>query len=100
MKVEYSSLAQQDFENIQEYLLHKFGWQVLEKFLDDWDKGIQILRSKIVFFEKYEDTSYRKFLVTKHNYVIYQYQEEVLKIFRIINNFQNPDDNYSSIAQS
>lgn len=99
MRVEYSDLSKKDFENLQDYLFDQWGILVLEIFLDKYDQPIQMLLSKNVYFEKYRDTGFMKYLVTKHNYIIYDYKDDMLRIHRVINNFQNPDDNYESISK-
>lgn len=98
-KVDISVEAQQDIDEIESYLLRKWNQNVVFKFFDLLDKAISILEVGNVNFEKYEDTGFMKYLVTKHNYIIYDYQGDLLRIHRIINNFQNPGDNYESVSK-
>lgn len=99
MKVDISIAAQQDIDDIESYLLRKWNQKVVFKFFDQLDDAISILETQNVYFEKYRDTGFMKYLVTKHNYIIYDYQDDMLRIHRVINNFQNPDDNYESISK-
>ncbi|WP_177205405.1 hypothetical protein [Halpernia frigidisoli] len=49
-----------------------------------------------VVFQKYEETIYRKILITKHNTLIYVIKDDVI---RIIQNFQDPEENYKDILR-
>ncbi len=98
-KVDISVEAQQDIDDIESYLLRKWNQDVVFGFFDLLDNAISILEVGNVYFEKYENTVFMKYLVTKHNYIIYDYQDDLLRIHRIINNFQNPEDNYKSISK-
>ncbi|WP_374441570.1 type II toxin-antitoxin system RelE/ParE family toxin [Epilithonimonas sp.] len=98
-KVDISVEAQQDIDDIESYLLRKWNQDVVFGFFDLLDNAISILEVGNVYFEKYENTGFMKYLVTKHNYIIYDYQDDLLRIHRVINNFQNPEDNYKSISK-
>lgn len=98
-KVDISVGAQQDNNNIESYLLRKWNQDAVFNFFDLLDNAISILEVGNVFFEMYENTGFMKYLVTKNNYIIYDYKDELLRIHRILNNFQNPDDNYESISK-
>lgn len=97
MRYEISEKAQQDLFNIESYLLEEWNVEVLEVFFIKLQKAIEILLDKKVFFQKYEDTHFYKFNITKHNSLIYTYGEDILYIHRVLQNFQNPDDNYDSL---
>jgi plasmid stabilization system protein ParE len=98
-KVDISVEAQQDINNIESYLLRKWNQEVVFDFFDLLDNAISILEVGNVFFEKYEKTDFMKYLVTKHNYIIYDYKGDLLRIHRVLNNFQNPEDNYESVSK-
>ena len=51
------------------------------------------IASEKVLFYRYEDTEFRKYLLTKHNTIIYKIEDDIIYIVRILQNFQNPDDN-------
>ncbi len=97
MRYEISNKAEQDLLNIEMYLLEKWNISVLEDFFDKFQEAIKILLEKKVLFQKYEDTHFHKYLLTKHNSIIYSYGDEVLYIHRILQNFQNPEENYESL---
>ncbi len=69
MKVNISVEAQQDINDIESYLLQKWNERVVLKFFDLLDNAIAILETGNVHFEKYRDTDFMKYLVTKHNYI-------------------------------
>lgn len=97
--VDISVEAQQDIDAIESYLLRKWNQEVVFSFFDLLDNAICILEVGNVYFEKYENTGFMKYLVTKHNYIIYDYQDDLLRIHRVINNFQNPNENYESVSK-
>lgn len=99
MRYEISKKAEQDIFNIEEYLLREWSLDVLIDFSEKLQQAISILIEKNVFFEKYEDTEFYKFLLTKHNSIIYDYNGDVLQIHRILQNFQNPEQNYKDLTK-
>jgi plasmid stabilization system protein ParE len=98
-KVEISSDAKLDLIKIEEYLISKWSEKVADDFYVKLIDAIDILELGNVIFEKYENTRFRKFLLTKHNTIIYDVQNDIITIVRILQNFQNPDDNYKSLEE-
>ncbi|MFL9835242.1 type II toxin-antitoxin system RelE/ParE family toxin [Chryseobacterium terrae] len=99
MRYEISEKAEQDLLDIEKYLLAKWNVTVLENFFIKLQKAINLLLEKKVLFKKYENTHFHQYVVTKHNSLIYFYEDDVLYIVRIIQNFQNPDENYQSLNE-
>ena len=99
MKIEILSSADKDLKSIEEYLLEKWSYEVLLDFYEKYDKALEILSSEIVVFSFYEDTLLRKFLLTKHNTIIYKIENETIYITRILQNFQNPEENYKDLTE-
>ncbi|WP_128331261.1 type II toxin-antitoxin system RelE/ParE family toxin [Apibacter sp. HY039] len=99
MQIEWTREAENDLLKVEDYLLENWNYKVLENFLNILDKAAEILISGNVEFEKYEDTKYSKFLLTKHNYLIYHKVNDKIIILKLINNFQNPDNNYDDITK-
>ena len=97
MKIEILSSADKDLKSIEEYLLEKWSYEVLLDFYEKYDKALEILSSEIVVFSFYEDTLFRKFLLTKHNTIIYKIENDIIYIVRILQNFQDPNDNEKSL---
>ena len=99
MKIEILSSADKDLKSIEEYLLEKWSYEVLLDFYEKYDKALEILSSEILVFSFYEDTLFRKFLLTKHNTIIYKIENETIYITRILQNFQNPEKNYKDLTE-
>ena len=99
MKIEILSSADKDLKSIEEYLLEKWSYEVLLDFYEKYDKALEILSSEIVVFSFYEDTLFRKFHLTKHNTIIYKIENETIYITRILQNFQNPEENYKDLTE-
>lgn len=98
-QIEILISADSDLKNIEDYILSQWSYDVLVDFYDKYDKALEILATEIVLFSHYENTEFRKFLLTKHNTIIYKIENEAVYIVRILQNFQNPEDNYGSLQQ-
>ena len=70
---------------------------MFDNFVDRFYNIVEIILEGNVIFQKYEDTNYHKILITKHNTLIYLVENDVLKIIRILQNFQDPEQNYKEI---
>ncbi|WP_128414300.1 hypothetical protein [Chryseobacterium sp. Leaf394] len=69
----------------------------MEDFNFELDRCLQIITDGIAVFQNYEDTKYQKILSTKHNTLIYYIENNIVKVIRILQNFQNPEENYDSV---
>ncbi|MBP7500754.1 MAG: hypothetical protein KA796_12945 [Chryseobacterium sp.] len=96
-RLETSTSADLDFKNIEDYLLKEWSYDVLVDFYDKYDKALEILSSEKVVFSRYEETEFRKYLLTKHNTIIYKIENDIIYIVRILQNFQDPNDNEKSL---
>ena len=96
-RLETSTSADLDFKNIEDYLLKEWSYDVLVDFYDKYDKALEILSSEKVGFSRYEETEFRKYLLTKHNTIIYKIENDIIYIVRILQNFQDPNDNEKSL---
>lgn len=96
-KVEISSDAKKDLIKIEEYLLNKWNEKVADAFYQKLVDATEILEMGNTVFERYEDTKFRKLILTKHNTIIYDIQNDVITVVRILQNFQDPDDNYDAL---
>ncbi|MGI9649566.1 type II toxin-antitoxin system RelE/ParE family toxin [Chryseobacterium sp. RLHN22] len=97
MEIKFSDESLSDLRNIEEFLLKKWNTKVFESFLTKLDEIVDIICEGNVVFGKYENTKYHKVLITKHNSLIYLIENDVLVIIRILQNFQDPDENYQSL---
>lgn len=93
MQIKLSPEADLDFKNIEEYLFHRWSYAVLADLYDKYDRALEIICSEIAIFSEYENTGYRKYLVTKHNTIIYKIENNTVYIVRILQNFKNPEEN-------
>ena len=99
MEILFSKESFDDLDSIEEYLLSRWNEQVLDDFNYKLDRCINIILEQNVVFQKYENTQYHKVLITKHNSLIYTIEKDILKTHRILQNFQNPDENYKNITE-
>ena len=98
MKIIFTDQSKEDLQNIENYLLEVWNYKVYENFLDQLDFALDIISSGNVIFSKYDNTNYHKFLLTKHNTLIYEALENNLFITRILQNFQDPEENLKSLT--
>lgn len=97
MKIKFSDESLADLRNVEEYLLENWRDKIYDDFLTKLDEIVEIICEGNVVFQKYENTIYHKILITKHNTLIYIIENDILKIIRILQNFQDPDDNQKSL---
>ena len=98
-KVTLTDEAKFDIFLIEDYLFHKYGLKVLFEFNAKFDLALERLSFGNVIFLRYEDTNYRKLLLTKHNTIIYSIQDEEITVVKILQNFQDPEENFKSIME-
>ena len=99
MHYEISDEAEQDLLHIEDYLLKFWNLDILIKFQDKLSYIIEILLDGKVIFQRYENTELHKILITKHSTMIYNIENDILYIHRIIQNFQDPEENFKSIIK-
>ena len=95
-RIKILNSADSDFKNIEDYLLKECSYDVLVDFYDKYDNAMENIASEKVLFYRYEDTEFRKYLLTKHNTIIYKIEDDIIYIVRILQNFHNP---YKSIEK-
>lgn len=98
-KVKISTDARLDLIDIESYLVEKWNEDVADQFYLKFLQSIEILEYGNVIFQRYEDTNYRKLLLTKHNTIIYSINDEEITVVKILHNFQDPEENYKSILE-
>lgn len=98
-KVKISSEAKLDLIGIEEYLLNKWNEKVADDFYQKLIDAIDILETSNVNFERYFDTDFRKFLLTKHNTIVYRVIDDEITIVRLLQNFQDPGENYKLLEK-
>lgn len=97
MEIRFSKASYDDLDEIEDYLLNEWNDKVLDDFNLKLKHCLTLITDGIAVFQKYEDTNYHKLLITKHNTLIYSLDQNILTVHRVLQNFQDPDDNQKSI---
>jgi len=96
-RIEILASADLDLKNIEEYILRKWSFNILSDFYEKYDRAMEIISSDNVIFSRFEDTEFRKYILTRHNTIIYKVEGEVVYIIRVLQNYQDPEENYKSL---
>jgi plasmid stabilization system protein ParE len=99
MNIFWTNRAKSDLENLEDFLIENWGFDVLEDFYEILERKISLLKNGHLIHQKYEDTNFHKLLITKHNSIIYEIAGNQLNLLNMINNFRNPDSNYKTIIE-
>lgn len=102
MEIHWTEIAVKHLDNTLDYLEYKWGSEVAKNFLHKLNATIDMVIHGNVVHQNYADMKdVKKVLVTKHNTLIYEkYNNEILYILGIINNFKDPDSNYKEIENN
>lgn len=100
MKVIISNRAKNDINDIKYYVVNKWGWKVFGVFYNKLNATIDLIISGSVVHQYYEDTQYKKVLITEHNTLIYYIENDVLYLVTILNNFKDPNANYDIVKKN
>lgn len=101
MKVRWTHTANEHLRETQKYLKKVWGKEVAKYFLDEIKKNIEIIKSEVVVHQDYADLEgMKKVLITKHNYLIYEKNDEIINILGLINNYRDPARNYNEIINN
>lgn len=99
MEIRFSKGAYDDLDEIEDYLLNKWNDKVLEDFNLKLEHCLTLINDGVAVFQKYEETKYHKILITKHNTLIYSLDQNICTVHRIIQNFQDPEENLRSFEK-
>lgn len=99
MNIFWTNRAKSDLENLEDFLIENWGFDVLEDFYEILERKISLLKNGNLIHQKYKDTNFHKLLITKHNSIIYEIAGNQLNLLNMINNFRNPDSNYKTITE-
>lgn len=87
----WSPLADDDLNNILEYLLSNWASAVAENFIDLIDNNIErVISNPRQFPLVYKTRKYRKCVITKHNTLYYKELDNSIMILRIFDTRQSP----------
>ncbi|GEN77891.1 type II toxin-antitoxin system RelE/ParE family toxin [Chryseobacterium hagamense] len=96
-QIEILASADLDLKNIEEYLLRKWSLNGLSDFYEKYDRALEIISSDHVVLSQYEDTEFRKYILTRHNTIVYKIEGDIIYIVRVLQNYQDPEENYKSL---
>lgn len=99
MNIFWTNRAKSDLENLEDFLIENWGFNVLEDFYEILERKISFLKNGNLIHQKYEDTNFHKLLITKHNCIIYEIAGNQINLLNMINHFRNPDSNYKTITE-
>ena len=99
MNIFWTNRAKSDLENLEDFLIENWGFDVLEDFYEILERKISLLKNGNLIHQKYEDTNFHKLLINKHNSIIYEIAGNQINLLNMINHFRNPDSNYKTITE-
>ncbi len=92
-RIDFAPEAINDLLNKKEYLEQKFGSDnatfILEKIMDSIGNLELFPDAGISLFDKYGIESDYYYLIIKKNYVFFRYEEETIKIIRVLDDRQD-----------
>ena len=88
----WSPSAQNDLENIADYLIHDWSIKVVTTFLERLNRIIEQIRVNPGQYPLIHRTlDVRKCILTKHNKLYYRIKSKQIEIIRIFDTRQDPD---------
>jgi len=90
-KIRWSKASKTQLQVVINYLISNWGINVTEKFLNILEKRIYLLaRFPTIGRKSIAYPSIRQFVITKHNTLLYEIQDDVIFITEIFDNRQQP----------
>ncbi|WP_027382883.1 type II toxin-antitoxin system RelE/ParE family toxin [Epilithonimonas caeni] len=80
MNIFWTNRAKSDLENLEDFLIQNWGFDVLDDFYEILERRISLLENGNLIHQKYEDTDFHKLLITKHNSIIYEINENQINL--------------------
>ena len=90
--VVWSSLAENDFSCILEYLNAKWNERIALNFIDKVEMALQQIQVNPKLFPLIHKDGIRKCVITHHNTLYYRINREIIEILRLYDTRQNPDN--------
>ena len=101
MKIKWTPIAKEHLKDTVKYLKKVWGKEIAKYFVDEINRNIEIIKSGVVVHQDFEDIEgVKKVLITKHNYLIYEKNEQIINILGLINNYKDPNTNYKDIENN
>lgn len=93
-EVVWTDNAKADFYSIIEYLKGEWSLKVAERFVEIFYNKIDLITTfPFVGMASVKDNSIRKILITKHNALYYQVNENTILLLDFFDTRQNPEKN-------
>jgi len=89
--VVWSSLAENDFSNILDYLHCKWNNRVTNNFIDKIEYTIKQIQINPKLFPLIHNNGIRRCVVTQHNTIFYRINNNTIEILRLYDTRQDPD---------
>jgi len=84
-------IAEEDLQNVIDYLTYKWGFKVLNNFIDRYDQVINILSEDAKRFPFVDvNKNMQKCILTKHNSLYFIEMEAVITVVTIFDTRQDP----------
>jgi len=85
-------IAEQDYENVLDYLFNKFGLTVMSNFIQRMEKVCELISIDPEIYPYLDKVKQiRKCVVTKHNVIYFKEYETTIRIITVFDTRQNPD---------
>lgn len=85
-------IAANDFDNVVNYLMYKWGVSVTNDFIERFEKVIVLLSQNPAMFPFFDKSkNMQKCIVTKHNILYFKEMNDAIKILTIFDTRQNPE---------
>jgi plasmid stabilization system protein ParE len=90
-KIRWSKTSKKQLQVVISYLISNWGVSTTEKFLNTLEKRIYLLgRFPTIGKKSFEYPSIRQLVLTKHNTLLYEIQDDTIFIVEIYDNRQQP----------
>jgi len=84
----------EDYKQIINYLAINWNLKIAEKFIEIVDSKLRLLtKFPFIGIETNNNKTVRSILITKHNRLFYQINNETIEVLNIFDTRQNPESN-------
>lgn len=90
MKIIWTETALESYEEIVNYISHKFTMKEAVDFLDKTEARLVNISNNFEIGSQYKKTEYRKFLISKQTYLFYKIENQTIYLSVFWNNAKNP----------
>lgn len=90
MKIIWTVTALESYEEILNYISHKFTMKEAADFIDKTEAILQIISNNFEVGSHHKETQYRKFLIAKQTYLFYKMENQTIYLSVFWNNVKNP----------